>query len=41
VDGKPALTASGFPSSFYADDAYDPDDPEVGLLRSQFLLRVS
>ncbi|KAJ6549891.1 hypothetical protein B0H19DRAFT_1264780 [Mycena capillaripes] len=41
TNGKPALTASNFPSCFYADGAYDPADPRHGLLRSPFLLRVA
>ncbi|KAJ7211476.1 hypothetical protein B0H12DRAFT_1079579 [Mycena haematopus] len=41
LDGKPALTAGRYPSCFYPDDVYNPDTPEVGLLRSPFLLRVT
>ncbi|KAJ6549819.1 hypothetical protein B0H19DRAFT_183535 [Mycena capillaripes] len=41
TNGKPALSASNFPSCFYADGAYDPADPRHGLLRSPFLLRVA
>ncbi|KAJ7782538.1 hypothetical protein DFH07DRAFT_949329 [Mycena maculata] len=40
LNGKPALAAGRFPSCFYADGQYDPLVPEVGLLRSLFLLRV-
>ncbi|KAJ7760883.1 hypothetical protein DFH07DRAFT_957414 [Mycena maculata] len=40
LNGKPALTAGRFPSCFYGDGQYDPLAPEVGLLRSLFLLRV-
>ncbi|KAJ6591882.1 hypothetical protein B0H10DRAFT_2233202 [Mycena sp. CBHHK59/15] len=41
TDGKPALTAKRYPSCFYADDTYDPEAPEVRLLRSLFLVRVA
>ncbi|KAJ7624200.1 hypothetical protein DFH06DRAFT_1445807 [Mycena polygramma] len=41
VKGKPAVTASSFPSCFYADGADDLDAPEVGLFRAPFLLRVT
>ncbi|KAF8130925.1 hypothetical protein K438DRAFT_2032079, partial [Mycena galopus ATCC 62051] len=42
IDKKPALTAKqdSYPSCFYAEGAFDPDDPEKGLFRSQFILRV-
>ncbi|KAJ7146244.1 hypothetical protein C8R44DRAFT_845460 [Mycena epipterygia] len=40
TNGKPALTANKYPSCFYADDEYDPTDPERGLFRSEFILRV-
>ncbi|KAJ7668961.1 hypothetical protein B0H17DRAFT_1209840 [Mycena rosella] len=40
TNGKPALIASRYPSCFYADGSYDPKDPEKGLFRSPFLLRV-
>ncbi|KAJ7471007.1 hypothetical protein FB451DRAFT_1399756 [Mycena latifolia] len=40
TSGKPALTASKWPSCFYADGEYDPENPEKGLFRSLFLLRV-
>ncbi|KAJ6478910.1 hypothetical protein C8R45DRAFT_1101350 [Mycena sanguinolenta] len=41
TNGKAALTASNFPSCFYADGDYDPENPERGLFRSLFLLRVA
>ncbi|KAF7372526.1 hypothetical protein MVEN_00114700 [Mycena venus] len=42
VDKKPALVAKQYeyPSCFYAEGAFDPADPEKGLFRSQFILRV-
>ncbi|KAJ6516980.1 hypothetical protein DFH09DRAFT_1332652 [Mycena vulgaris] len=40
ITGKAALTAAKYPSCFYADDMYNPTDPEKGLFRSKFLLRV-
>ncbi|KAJ7120188.1 hypothetical protein C8R44DRAFT_877638 [Mycena epipterygia] len=40
TNGKPALTASKYPSCFYADNTYDSTDTKRGLFRSPFLLRV-
>ncbi|KAJ7663517.1 hypothetical protein B0H17DRAFT_1211616 [Mycena rosella] len=40
TNGKPALTAGKYPSCFYPEGTYDPADPEKGLFRSAFLLRV-
>ncbi|KAJ6556217.1 hypothetical protein B0H19DRAFT_140578 [Mycena capillaripes] len=40
TDGEPALTHKKFPSCFYADGTYDPQNIDNGLFRSQFLLRV-
>ncbi|KAJ7469518.1 hypothetical protein FB451DRAFT_1476340 [Mycena latifolia] len=34
TSGKPALTASKWPSCFYADREYDPKNPEKGLSQS-------
>ncbi|KAF7335684.1 GLOBIN domain-containing protein [Mycena venus] len=39
--GKPAMKAKSWPSCFYADGAYDSNDPQAGLFRSLFLLRVA
>ncbi|KAJ7701362.1 hypothetical protein B0H16DRAFT_1748596 [Mycena metata] len=41
LNGKSALTASKYPSCFYPDEVYNPRAPEVGLLRSLFLLLVT
>ncbi|KAF7341461.1 GLOBIN domain-containing protein [Mycena venus] len=38
---KPAMKAKSWPSCFYADGAYDSNDPQAGLFRSLFLLRVA
>ncbi|KAJ7119212.1 hypothetical protein C8R43DRAFT_1137099 [Mycena crocata] len=38
--GKPALTASRYPSCFYADGTFDPAKKQLGLFRSLFLLRM-
>ncbi|KAJ6512469.1 hypothetical protein C8R45DRAFT_1087637 [Mycena sanguinolenta] len=40
TDGKPAMTARQFPSCFYAEGLYNAEDPEVGLFRSAYLLRI-
>ncbi|KAJ7678370.1 hypothetical protein B0H17DRAFT_1206824 [Mycena rosella] len=40
TNGKPVLTAGKYPSCFYPEGTYDPADPEKGLFRSPFLLRV-
>ncbi|KAK7013427.1 hypothetical protein R3P38DRAFT_3575790 [Favolaschia claudopus] len=42
TDDKKALVAEldQWPSCFYAENSFDPDDSEQGLFRSQFLLRV-
>ncbi|KAJ7123665.1 hypothetical protein C8R44DRAFT_917920 [Mycena epipterygia] len=34
------LTANDFPSFFYAEGSFDPDDLDKGLLRGEFMLRV-
>ncbi|KAJ7156269.1 hypothetical protein C8R46DRAFT_1226496 [Mycena filopes] len=39
--GKKALTAGQYPSCFYAEDSFDPDDTEKGLFRSPFLIRIA
>ncbi|KAK7021003.1 hypothetical protein R3P38DRAFT_3318280 [Favolaschia claudopus] len=42
IEKKPALTGASdaWPSCFYAENSFNPDDPENGLFCSQFILRV-
>ncbi|KAF8212300.1 hypothetical protein K438DRAFT_1800005 [Mycena galopus ATCC 62051] len=40
LNGKIEVDQSAWPSCFYADGAYDPEDEEKGLFRSPFLARV-
>ena len=39
--GKVSLRTTDFPSLFYAQDSYDPDDIESGLFRNPIAVRVS
>jgi hypothetical protein len=39
--GKVPLRTTDFPSLFYAEGAYDPDDIESGLFQNPIALRVS
>ncbi|KAJ7288086.1 hypothetical protein C8J57DRAFT_1641160 [Mycena rebaudengoi] len=41
LDGTIKLTHRKWPACFYADGAYDPSDPQKGLFRSDFLLRIT
>ncbi|KAJ7021550.1 hypothetical protein C8F04DRAFT_1313797 [Mycena alexandri] len=42
ADGKKnAPTVGQYPSCFYAEDSFNPQDPSQGLFRSPFLLRVA
>ncbi|KAJ7666671.1 hypothetical protein DFH06DRAFT_1383929 [Mycena polygramma] len=40
LHNETTIDASEFPSCFYAEGAYNPDDTEEGLFRSPFLARV-
>ncbi|KAJ7222725.1 hypothetical protein B0H12DRAFT_1241080 [Mycena haematopus] len=43
IDKKPALTGKvqyEYPSCFYAEGTFDATDPEKGLFRSHFILRI-
>ncbi|KAJ7113508.1 hypothetical protein C8R44DRAFT_881815 [Mycena epipterygia] len=40
VANRLKLTADDFPSFFYAEGSFDPDDLDKGLLRGEFMLRV-
>ncbi|KAK6974704.1 hypothetical protein R3P38DRAFT_2811716 [Favolaschia claudopus] len=42
IEKKPALTGASdaWPSCFYAENSFNPDDPENGLFCSQFILRA-